>query len=33
LFVLSGTHISYRRAADRRAALTTPIPRMSRILV
>ena len=33
LFVLSGNHISYRRAADRRAALTTPIWRMSRMLV
>ena len=33
LFVLSGTHISYRRAADRRTALTTPISRMSRMLV
>jgi len=25
LFILSGTHISYRGAADRRAALRTPI--------
>ena len=33
LFILSGTHISYRRAADRRTALTTPIWRMSRTLV
>ena len=33
LFVLSGTHISYRRAADRRTARTTPIWRMSRMLV
>ena len=33
LFVLSGNHISYCRAADRRAALTTPVWRMSRMLV
>ena len=33
LFVLSGNHISYCRAADRRTALTTPIWRMSRMLV
>ena len=33
LFVLSGNHISYRRAADRRTARTTPIWRMSRMLV
>jgi len=25
LFILSGTHISYRGAADRRTALTPPI--------
>ena len=33
LFILSGTHISYRGAADRRTALTTAIWRMSRMLV
>jgi hypothetical protein len=33
LLILSSTHISYRGAADRRAAFTTPIWRMSRILV
>jgi hypothetical protein len=33
LFILSGAHISYRGAADRRTALTTPIWRMSRMLV
>jgi hypothetical protein len=33
LFVLGGDHISYCRAADRRTALTTPVWRMSRMLV
>ena len=33
LSILSGTHISYRGAADRRTALTTPIWRMSGMLV
>ena len=31
--ILSGNHISYRRVADCRAALATPIWRMSRMLV
>ena len=33
LFILSGTHISYRWAADRRPARATSIWRMSRMLV
>jgi hypothetical protein len=33
LFVLSGNHISYRWVADRRAAITTPIWRMNRVLI
>ena len=33
LFILSGTHISYRGAADRRTARTTAIWRLSRTLV
>jgi hypothetical protein len=33
LFVLSGNHISYCRSADRRTAITTPVGRMSRMLV
>ena len=33
LFILSSNHIPYRGAADRRAALTTPIWRMSGMLV
>jgi hypothetical protein len=33
LFILSGTHISYRGVADRRAARTTAIWRLSRTLV
>ena len=33
LFILSGTHISYRGAADRRAPRATSIWRMSRMLV
>jgi len=33
LFILSGTHISYRGVADRRAACTTAIWRLSRTLV
>jgi hypothetical protein len=32
LFILSGTHVSYRGAADRRTAFTTPIWRMSWML-
>ena len=32
LSILSGNHISYCRAADRRTAFTTPIWRMSRML-
>jgi hypothetical protein len=33
LSILSGDHVSYRRAVDRCTALTTPIWRMSRMLV
>jgi hypothetical protein len=33
LSILSGNHISYGRAADRRTALTTPVWRMSSMLV
>jgi hypothetical protein len=33
LSILSGNHISYRRAVDRRTAFTTPVWRMSRMLV
>jgi hypothetical protein len=33
LSILSGNHISHRRAADRRTALTTPIWRMSHTFV